>query len=903
MSARPTAEIQLPIEGMTCASCVNRIERFLRATDGVESADVNLATEVATIRYLPEVAGRAELVEAVASAGYDVRPPRPSAATEPAVAEATLAAALTGADAERDRASRSTLVQALAAIVVAAAIMVAMIVPQTSIEMETINWVALVPATLIQVWAGQRFYRATWRAARHGTVNMDTLIALGTSAAWLYSVVVTLFPALVHEAGLHPETYFDASTIILGLVLLGRWLEGRAKASTTGAIRRLVALQPDRARRVDPAGEVDVPLAAVIVGDLLRVRPGDKVPVDGAVVEGASAIDASMLTGEPIPRDVGPGSDVTGATLNTTGTFVMRATRVGDETALARIVELVGRAQGSKAPIQRLADRVAERFIPLVIAVAIATFAVWFVVGPEPRLTLALTAFIGVVVIACPCAMGLATPTAIMVGTGRGAAGGILIRGGEALEIAHRVDTVVFDKTGTLTLGRPAVAAVVPAAGRVAREVLALAAAVERGSEHPLAAAIVAHAADRESSTAAVDRFEAIVGGGARGIVAVGDRTHAVIVGSRRLLATGGIDLDPVAAALTTAAGHGRTAVIVAIDGAAAGVIEITDPVRVESSAAVRELRDAGIDVWLVTGDARSTAESVGAQVGIPAHNVVAEVVPADKAAIVERLQRRGRTVAMVGDGINDAPALARADLGIAIGSGTDVAIEAAGITLMRGDPRGVGAAIGLSRATMSIVRQNLAWAFGYNVVLIPVAMGALIPMFGIALSPALAAGAMAMSSVSVVANSLRLRGYDARPEANHRIERPGRLRRLREAWFLGVVALGGLALAGGVMAADRAVESAAQRVEVVARDLAFSPSEVTVTAGRTTAVTFRNDGSTFHDWEVEGVANADAAARPGQTQRIRFTIDRPGSYRVQCTVPGHAEAGMTGTLVVLPPD
>ena len=902
MSDPASAEIQLPIEGMTCASCVNRIERFLRATDGVETASVNLATEIATIRYLPWVAGRAELVGAVESAGYDVRAASEAASAE-GPPEATLASALMAGDAERDHESRRTLAQAVASIAVAVAIMAAMFVPQTSIPMETINWLALVPATLIQAWAGQRFYRATWRAARHRTANMDTLIALGTTVAWLYSVVVTLFPDLVHEAGLHPETYFDASTIILGLVLLGRWLEGRARASTTGAIRRLVALQPDHARRVEGSGEVDVPLASVVVGDLLRVRPGEKVPVDGVLVEGASAIDTSMLTGEPIPQDVGSGSEVAGATLNTTGTFVMRATRVGDETALARIVELVSRAQGSKAPIQRLADRAAERFIPLVIAVAVATFAIWFALGPEPRLTLALTAFIGVVVIACPCAMGLATPTAIMVGTGRGAAGGILIRGGEALETAHLVDTVVFDKTGTLTLGRPAVTAVVPALGRDAQFVLRLAAAVERGSEHPLAAAIVARATDRGVTSHEVDAFEAIVGGGARGTVSTADGTHAVVVGNRRLMETDGVDLDPVAAALVAAAGQGRTAVIVAIDGRSAGIIEIADPVRAESSAAVRELRDAGIDVWLVTGDGRSTAEAVGAQVGIQAHNIVAEVVPADKAAIVERLQRRGRIVAMVGDGINDAPALARADLGIAIGSGTDVAIEAAGVTLMRGDPRGVAAAIGLSRATMSIVRQNLVWAFAYNIVLIPVAMGVLIPAFGIGLSPALAAGAMAMSSVSVVANSLRLRGYDARPEALHRIERRSGLRRLREAWFLGAVALAGLALAGGVMAADRAIESSAQTVQVIAREFAFGPTDVTITAGRTTVVSFRNDGSTFHDWEVEGVANADAAARPGQTQRIRFTIDRPGTYRVLCTVPGHAEAGMTGMLVVRAPD
>jgi P-type Cu+ transporter len=896
----PTTEIQLPIEGMTCASCVNRIERFLRATDGVESASVNLATELATIRYLPGLAGRTELVGAVEAAGYDVRPEveQVTSAREPA-----LAAAFTAGDAVRDREASSTLRQAAISIVVAVAIMTAMFVPQTVIAMETINWLALVPATAIQVWAGARFYRATWRAARHATVNMDTLIAVGTTAAWLYSVWVTLFPDVVHEAGLHPETYFDASTIILGLVLLGRWLEGRAKASTTGAIRRLLGLQPSRARRVEPDGEIDVPLESVVVGDLLRVRPGEKVPVDGVVVEGASSIDASMLTGEPIPVDVLPDNDVIGATLNTTGTFVMRATRVGHETALARIVEVVSRAQGSKAPIQRIADRVAEVFIPLVLVVAALTFVAWYVLGPEPRTTLALTAFIGVVVIACPCAMGLATPTAIMVGTGRGAEAGILIRGGEALETAHRIDTVIFDKTGTLTLGRPSVTGIVPAPGFDARTVLDLAAAVERGSEHPLAAAITADGAERGVGSGTVTAFEAVVGGGARGTVTAAGASRSVVVGNRRLLVAEGIDLAPLADALESAAGLGRTTVGVAVDGRAAGVIEIADPVRAESSTAVRELVRAGIEVWLVTGDGRATADAIGAQVGIPVHRVVAEVLPGDKAAIVERLQRRGRIVAMVGDGINDAPALAKADVGIAIGTGADVAIEAAAVTLMRGDPRGVAAAIGLSRATMSIVRQNLAWAFGYNILLIPMAMGLLIPALGIGLSPALAAGAMAMSSVSVVANSLRLRTFDARPDAGRRMTLRGPLAHLREGWFLGAIALAAFALAGGVMAADRAIDSNAQRIDVVARDLAFVPADVRITAGRTTVLSFRNDGTTFHDWEVEGVANVDAGARPGQTQRIRFTIDRPGTYRIACTVPGHAGAGMTGTLVVEAPD
>ena len=890
------AEIQLPIEGMTCASCVNRIERFLRKTEGVEAATVNLATEMATIRYLPDVAGRADLVGAVEAAGYDVRAvAAPNAATGPV----SLLEELSADDVDREREERSLMRQAVTSIAVAVAIMIAMFVPQTSVPMATINWLALVPATVIQAWAGRRFYRAAWRAARHGTANMDTLVAVGTSAAWLYSVVVTFFPDVIHEAGLHPETYFDSSTIIIGLVLLGRWLEHRAKTSTTGAIRRLVGLQATTARRLIDGREEDVALESVVVGDLLRVRPGEKVPVDGVVVEGASAVDASMLTGEPIPVEVAAGAEVIGATLNTTGTFVMRATRVGRDTALARIVDLVSRAQGSKAPIQRLADRIAEVFVPIVLVVAAGTFLTWLAFGPEPRLTLALTAFISVVVIACPCAMGLATPTAIMVGTGRGAEAGILIRGGEALEIAHRVDTVIFDKTGTLTLGRPTVVDVVAATGLAARDVLGLAGALERTSEHPLAAAIVARANRDELGFGRVTDFAAVIGGGVTGTVETDAGPRDVLVGNRRLLEGREIDLAPLAGAIEAAAAAGRTIALVAVDGRAAGLIAINDPVRSESAAAVRELAAAGIEIWLVTGDARATAEAVASQVGIPAHQVVAEVLPAAKIAIVERLQARGRTVAMVGDGINDAPALAQADLGIAIGTGADVAIEASDITLIGGDPRGVPAAIGLSRATMTVIRQNLFWAFAYNVVLIPVAMGALYPALGITLSPALAAGAMALSSVSVVANSLRLRGYDARPEAVHRVGRRGALGHLREAWFLGAIALASLGLAGGVMAADRIIDANATTLVVTARSVAFTPAEVRIRAGETVVLAFTNDDPVFHDWEVIGLANVDAGARPGQTQRIRFTIGEPGTYVVECTVEGHAEAGMVGTLVV----
>jgi Cu+-exporting ATPase len=713
---------------------------------------------------------------------------------------------------------------------------------------------------------------------------------------------VTLFPTVIHEAGLHPETYFDASTIIIGLVLLGRWLEGRAKAGTAGAIRRLIGLQPTTARVVGDSAEADVPLERVVVGDLLRVRPGEKVPVDGVVVEGASAIDASMLTGEPTPVEVLAGSEVVGGTLNRNGAFVMRATRVGRDTALARIVEAVRRAQGSKAPIQQLADRIAEAFVPVVLLLAAVAFVVWFVAGPEPRFTLALTAFISVVVIACPCAMGLATPAAVMVGTGRAAEAGILIRGGDALERAESVDTVVFDKTGTLTLGRPTVSIVTPADGFDARTLIDLAASLERASEHPLGAAIVAYANERELGFRTVTDFTAIVGGGVRGTVETPEGPRAVAVGGARWLAADGVDLAAVETALERMGGDGRTAAIVAVDRRAAGIVAITDPVRVEAAAAIRELAAAGIEVWLVTGDGRGAANAVGSQVGIPPHRVVADVRPEGKAGIVERLQGRGRTVAMVGDGINDAPALARADVGIAIGTGTDIAIETAPITLMSADPRGVAAAIGLSRATMTTVRQNLFWAFAYNIVLIPVAMGVLVPAFGIALSPALAAGAMALSSVTVVANALRLRSYDARPDAVHPMRR-GRIGRLREGAFLAAIALAALGVAGGVMAADRWIDAGATHVTVIARDARFEPAHLTLQQGRTVVLSFRNDDPIFHDWEVEGLANVDAGARPGQTQRIRFRIDEPGTYRIVCTVPGHADAGMAGTLQVDPAD
>jgi Cu+-exporting ATPase len=743
--APPTArttpiEIVLPIEGMTCASCVNRIERFLNKTAGVVQANVNLATGRATVSVDAAVVGRSELVAAVEAAGYDVRP------------EAAATSVLEADPDEPVRAleRRTLLIQAAGSIAVAAVLMVVTFWPQATVSMTTLNWLALVPASVIQLWAGRRFYVAAVRAARHGTTNMDTLVAAGTSAAWAYSVVVTVAPGLVETAGREPITYFDSSTIIIGLVLLGRWLEARAKDQTGGAIRRLIGLQPLTAHRIEQGRELDVPLTAVRVGDLLRVRSGEKVPVDGIVVEGQIAVDESMLTGEPLPVEKSAGDELVGATLNASGSVVMRATRVGRDTVLASIVELVQRAQGSKAPIQRLVDRVSEIFVPLVLLVAAITFAIWFLAGPEPRTPLALSAFIAVVVIACPCAMGLATPTAIIVGTGRAAEAGILLRSAEALEQAARVNTVVFDKTGTLTLGRPTVADVAVEAGFERAEVVDLAASLERGSEHPLAAAIVACGQLDELGFRAIDRFESRTGLGVSGQI----HGRAVIVGSPRLLAELGIAIP---SQLENRAGG--TSVLVAVDGRLAATLRISDPIRLDAGRAVAELRSAGVDVWLVSGDDPAAVATVAESAGIAADHVRGGMLPADKVRVVTEIQARGRVVAMVGDGINDAPALAQADLGVAIGSGSDVALEASDLTLVGGNPRLVSSALTLSRRTRSIIRQNLFWAFAYNVVLIPVAMGVLYPGFGILLNPAIAAGAMALSSVSVVSNSLRLRG------------------------------------------------------------------------------------------------------------------------------------------------
>jgi P-type Cu+ transporter len=742
----PSAEVQLPIDGMSCASCVNRIERFLRKTPGVEEASVNLATEVATVRYLPELAGMDELARAIEAAGYEIR----TTAKNADGARAGLVDEADAEAAERAREQRSLGLTAAFALGVAAVTMALMYAPSLPVTMEALAWLLIGPATVVQFWAGRRFYRATWRAAIHGAMGMDTLVVVGTSAAWAYSVLVTFVPSIFMDAGIVPQTYFDSSTAIIGLVLMGRWLEARAKAQTVGAIKKLLGLQAQSARIVRGGAEIDVPLEEVRVGDLVRVRPGERVPVDGKVIEGDSEVDESMLTGEPVPVEKGPGAIVIGATMNGRGTFLFRATRVGRDTALAHIVELVRRAQGSKAPIQRLADRIGGIFVPVVLGLGALTFGLWFLLGPDPKVTHALVAFITVVVISCPCAMGLATPTAIMVGTGKGAEAGILIRGGEALELAASINAVIFDKTGTLTRGRPTLGLVAAAPGFTVDEVLDFAASVERGSEHPLAAAILARADEAGLGRRTVEGFEAIAGRGVRGRVDGRD----VLVGTAAFLESAGVDTSSLAAAAEQAS----AVTYLAVDGRAAGALPTVDEIKPTAAAAVRELEGAGIEVWLVTGDSARVAGVVAAAVGISPDHVLAEVLPAGKADAVAAIQARGLRVAMVGDGINDAPALARADVGIAIGTGADVAMEASDVTLVGGDPRSVAMAIDLSRRTRRVIHQNLGWAFGYNIVLIPVAMGVLFPVFGITLDPALAAGAMALSSVSVVSNSLRLR-------------------------------------------------------------------------------------------------------------------------------------------------
>ena len=757
-ASAPSAEIALPIVGMTCASCVNRIDRFLRKADGVAEVSVNLATELATIRYLPDRVGATELAATIAAAGYEVPVAALAAATatgDDAAQQRAAAEALRLAD--RSRETAALLRGGLAATIFGVVAMALMLWPALPISMERLNWILVGPSTLVQFVVGLRFHRRAVRAARHGSLTMETLISLGTTAAWGWSVAITLFHTELMRIGVPAHATWDAAALILGFVSIGRWLEARAKAATTGAIRGLLALQPERAERLAAPDRSEgdlVPLGAVRAGDLLLVRPGGRIPVDGVIVRGRAAVDESAISGESIPVERGEGDQITGGTLVVDAALVMRATRVGEATTLSRIVAMVDRAQSSKPEIARLADRISEFFVPAIILVAIGTFAAWYLFGAEPKLVRAVATAIAVLVVACPCAMGLATPTAVIAGTGRGAEAGILVRDAAILEAAGRIRAVLWDKTGTLTVGRPSVVAIEPLAGGPAANsaaLLAFAAAAEAGSEHPLARAIVAHA----NAPTAAARSQSFAGRGVRAEV----NGATVLVGSAMLLRSDGVDAAPLEPFARSAARAGRTPVLIAVDGAPAGVISLADTLRPEAIEAIAALRARGIDSWIISGDRTEVVQAIAAQVGIATDRALGGVAPDEKAARVGEV--RGATkapIAMVGDGINDAPALALADVGIAMGGGTDVALEAAAASLTRGDPRGVPALVDLARATTSIIRQNLAWAFGYNLLLVPLAAGALLPAFGIGLDPALAAASMGLSSVTVVLNSLRLR-------------------------------------------------------------------------------------------------------------------------------------------------
>jgi Cu+-exporting ATPase len=748
---------------MTCASCVNRITRFLGKVDGVEEANVNLATESATVRFDPGRVGVHDLADAVEAAGYVAR--LEGASTADHDADVTEAAE---ARSERDDAAALHLASLRRRLLVAAVLTFPILGGLA--RMTVAPWLPailsdplfqLVLATPVQLWAGWPFYAGMAKALRHRAAEMNTLIAVGTSAAYGYSVAAIAFPEFFRAAGLGGgeaglPLYFDTAAAIITLILFGRFLEARARVHTSDAIRRLIGLAPRTARIVRDGGEVDVPIGDVRVGELVRVRPGESLAVDGVVVEGASGVDESMITGESLPIAKRADDLVIGGTLNTTGTLTFRATRVGADTVLARIIRLVSDAQGSRAPIQRLADIVTGYFVPAVLCLAALTFVVWLVAGPAPAFNLALLNTVAVLIIACPCALGLATPTSIMVGTGKGAEAGVLFRNAEALERLGSVRAVVLDKTGTLTEGKPRVTDVIRLAGAPEEErLLALVAAAERGSEHPLADAIVRDAVEtRGLSVPEATDFEATAGAG----IAANADGNAVLVGRAGFLEAAGIDVTALQTDADRLSGDGKTPVFVALDRRAVAVIAIADTLKAGSVEAVAELHRLGLEVAMLTGDNRRTAEAIGRAVGID--RVLADVRPDGKAAAVRGLQAEGTPVAMVGDGVNDAPALASAEVGVAMGTGTDVAMESAGITLMSGDLRGLVTAIALSRATMRNIRQNLFWAFAYNVILIPVAMGALYPVTGMLLDPILAAGAMALSSVTVVSNALRLRRF-----------------------------------------------------------------------------------------------------------------------------------------------
>jgi Cu+-exporting ATPase len=743
-------KVTLPVHGMSCASCVKKVEDALGGLEGVVRASVNFATERATVQYIPGAVSMEDFRKAVREAGYEVLEVE-AASKEDIV--------------DREKAARETEYRKLKRKLITGVILVIPMFLLAYWKMVGLNALydlsrdanfvlQLIFQTPIQFWVGWQFYAGAWKTARHRSADMNTLIAVGTSAAYLYSVLATFFPGLFSAEGLSAEVYFDTAGAIIVLILLGRLLEARAKGQTSEAIKKLIGLQAKTARVVREGTEVDIPVEEVGIGDLVVVRPGEKIPVDGLVKEGRSSVDESMITGESIPVEKNPGDEVIGATINKTGSFRFEATKVGRETMLSQIIKMVEEAQGSKPPIARLADIISSYFVPVVIGISIVTFVVWYLFGPAPALTYAVLNFVAVLIIACPCALGLATPTSIMVGTGKGAENGVLIRGGEALETAHKLAAIVMDKTGTLTRGEPSVTDIVVLNGHKEADILRYAASAEKGSEHPLGEAIVNRAKEENLPLSDAKDFRAIAG---HGIEATIDG-KSLLLGNAKLMKDRGIRLKGLDKKAEDLSNQGKTPMFVAIDQNPAGVIAVADTLKENSKEAVEALHDMGVEVAMITGDNRRTAEAIAREIGID--RVLAEVLPEGKANEVKKLQAEGKKVGMVGDGINDAPALAQADVGIAIGTGTDVAMESSDITLISGDLRGVVTAIALSRATLRNIKQNLFWAFAYNSILIPVAAGVLFPFFGILLNPIFAAAAMGLSSVTVVSNALRLRRF-----------------------------------------------------------------------------------------------------------------------------------------------
>lgn len=739
-----TSRINIPVSGMTCAACQARVQRALTTVPGVEDATVNLLLHNATVDFDPTEATPEELVAAIRETGYGAILPPPGSADG-----STWSAAF----AEEEQRERTSAEEERALAWKAGVSLVAGVVAMVVMK----PFFLLVLTTAIMLWAGRQFYVRAWAAFRHGGSDMNTLIAVGTGAAYVYSLVATLAPNVFLSRGLAPDLYYEAVVLIIALILVGNWLEARAKRRTSAALRGLVALQPKTARVLRDGAEVELAIEQVHRGDIFLVRPGERVPVDGVVSGGESAVDESMLTGESRPVLKQTGDRVVGGTVNGTGALRATATTLGEESALARIVTLMRQAQGSRAPSQRLADRVSAVFVPTVIGIAAFTFIVWMIAGhwTSAAAVHAFASSIAVLIIACPCAMGLAVPTAVMVATGKGAERGLLIKGGEALERAGSIDTVVLDKTGTVTEGRPAVTDIVSRDGVRQSELLRLVAAVERLSEHPLASAVVRHARELGIEPAPATDFQAVsdIGRGVEG--RVGDAF--VIAGNEAMLRARGVDTETFSADAERLAGDAKSLVYVAKDGRLVGLLAIADPIRSTSRAAIRAMTEMGLDVVLLTGDNQPTAAAIAREADID--TVIAEVLPEGKVDEVRRLQDEGHVVAMVGDGINDAPALAQADVGFALGSGTDIAIDASDVTVMRADLTAVADGIALARRTMRTMRQNLFWAFVYNVVGIPIAAGVLYPFFGVLLSPVIASAAMALSSVSVVSNSLRLRG------------------------------------------------------------------------------------------------------------------------------------------------